>query len=85
MAKFRVPWIPGPKASLWQIMILWQSRPCTVSTSNVGSLGQRAILGTHKLHTLWCGMNSGVYDQVWGALVPRNAGIPLADYDFMAV
>ena len=29
-------------------------------------------------------MNSGVYDQVYGALVPRNEGVPLADYDFMA-
>ena len=30
-------------------------------------------------------MNSGVYGQVLGALVPRNEGVPLADYDFMAV
>ena len=30
-------------------------------------------------------MNSGVYGQVWGALIPRKEGVPLADYDFMAV
>ena len=83
-AKFVVPWFPERKASLWQIMILWQSRRCTVCTSNVGSLG-KGLYGTHRLHTLCCGMNSGVYGQVWGALVPRNEGVPLADYDFMAV
>ena len=32
-----------------------------------------------------CGINSGVYGQVWGALVPRNEGGTLADYDLMAV
>ena len=143
MSKFGVPWFPETKASLWQIMILWQSRPCTVCSSNIGSLGQKAIwytqvaypllsneywriwpslgclgsqkrrrpsgrlwyygsldpalyapavsapwvkwlFGTHRLHTLWCGMNSGVYCQVWGALVSRNEGVPVADYDFMA-
>ena len=30
-------------------------------------------------------MNSDVYGQVWGALVPGNEGVPLADYHFMAV
>ena len=30
-------------------------------------------------------MNIGVYDQVMGALVPRNEGVPLADYDLVAV
>ena len=84
MAKFGVLWFPETKASLWQIMILWQSRRCTVCTSNVGSLGN-GLYGTHRLHTLCCGMNSGVYGKVWGALVPRNEGVPLADYDFMAV
>ena len=38
--------------------------------------------GTHRLHTLCCGMNTGVDGQVWGALVPRNEGASLADYDF---
>ena len=144
IAKFGVPWFHETKASLWQIMILWQSRPCTVCTSNIGSLGQRAIwytqvihtlllnenwrlwpslgyldfqkrrrpfgrlwfygsldpalyvpailapwvkglFGTYRLHTLCCGMNSGVYGQVWGALIPRNEGVPLANYDLMAV
>ena len=144
MAKFGVPWFPETKASLWQIVILWQSGPCTLCTSNIGSLGQRAIwythvtypllwneywriwpslgcfgsrkrrrpsgrfwfygsldpapyvpaisaswvkglFGTHMLHTICCGMNIGVYGQVWGALVPRNEGVPLADCDFMAV
>ena len=45
----------------------------------------KGLFGTHLLHTLCCGMNIGVYGQVWGALVPRNEGVPLADYDFMAV
>ena len=30
-------------------------------------------------------MNSGVYGQVWGELVPRNEDVPLVDYDFIAV
>ena len=144
MTKLWVPWFRETKASLWQIMILWQSGPCIQSTSNIDSLGERAIwythvtfpllwnkywriwpslgcLGsqkrmrpsgrlwfygsldpppyvpaisspwvkglfdTHMLHTLCCGMNIGVYGQVWDALVPRNEGVPLADCDFMAV
>ena len=143
MAKFGVPWFPETKASLWQIVILWQSGPCTLCTSNIGSLGQRAIwythvaypllwneywhiwprlgclgsqkrrrpsgrlwfygsldpapyvpaiwapwvkelFGTHMLHTLCCGMNIDIYGLVWGALVPRNEGVPLADCDFIA-
>ena len=139
-----VPWFPETKASLRQIASLSFSGPCTLCTSNTGSLGQRAIwythvtypllwneywriwpvlgflgsqkrrrpsgrlwfygsldpaphvpaisapwvngpFGTHMLHTLCCGMNIGVYDQVWDALVPRIEGVPLADYDFMAV
>ena len=144
MAKFEMPWFLETKASLWQIMILWQSRPCNVCTSNIGSRGQRAIwntqvtyplsrneqwciwlglgclgsqkrrrpcgrlwfygnldpalyvpaisapgvkglFGTHRLHVLCYGMNSGVYGQVWDAMVPRNEGVPVVDYDFMAV
>ena len=30
-------------------------------------------------------MNIGVDSQVWGALVPRNEGVPLADDELMAV
>ena len=30
-------------------------------------------------------MNSGVYGQVWGTLIPGNVGVPVADYEFMAV
>ena len=135
------------KAFLWQIVILWQSGPCTLCSSNIGSLGQRAIWYTHvtyplfwnecwriwpslvclgsqkrrrpsgrlwfcgsldpasnlpaistlwvkglfgtlMLHTLCCGMNIGVYGQVWGALardalVTRNEDVPLADCDFI--
>ena len=52
MAKFGVPWFPETKASLWQIMILWQSRPCTICTSNIGSLGQRAIWYTQATYPL---------------------------------
>ena len=144
MAKFGMPWFPETKASLWQIMILWQSRPCTVCTSNIGSLGQRSIcytqvtytlsrneklriwlslgclgsrkrsrpcgrlwfygnldpalyvpaisapwakglFGTYRLHSLCCGMNSGIYGQIWGALVPRREGVPLADYELVTV
>ena len=144
MAMFEVHWFPETKASHWQVMKLWQSRPCTVRNSNIGSLGQRAIwytrvtypllwnekwriwpswgclgsqkrrrpsgrlwfygrldralhapaisvpwvkglFGTHRLHTLCCDMNCGVYGQVWDALVPRNEGVPLVDYDIMAV
>ena len=144
MTKLGVPWFPETKASLWQIMILWQSGPCTLCTSNIVSLGQRAIWYTHvtypllwneywriwlslgclgsqtrrrpsgrlwfcgsldpasnlpaistlwvkglfgtlMLHTLCCGINIDVSGQVWGALVPRNECVPLADYDFMAV
>ena len=139
-----MPWFPETMASLWQIASLSHSGPCTLCTSNTGSLGQRAIwythvtypllwneywrrwpvlgflgsqkgmrpsgrllffgsldpapyvpaisapwvkglFGTHMLHTLYYGMNIGVYDQVWGSLVPRNEGVPLADCDFMAV
>ena len=42
----------------------------------------------YLVHTVYipsCGINSGVYGQVWGALVPRDKRVPLADYDFMAV
>ena len=144
MASFGVPWFPETKASLWPIVILWQSGPCTPRTSNIGSLDQRAIwythvtypllwneywriwpslgclgaqkrrrpsgrlwfygslvpalnepaisapwvkglFGKHMFHTLCCGMNFGVYDQVLDSLVPRIKGVPLADYDFMAV
>ena len=45
----------------------------------------KGLFGTHRLHALCCGMNSGEYDQVWGALVPRDEGVPLEDYDFIAV
>ena len=82
--KFGVPLFPETKVSLWQIMNLWQSWPCTLCTSNIGSQGQRAIWYTHA-HTLCCGMNIGVYSQVWGSLVPRNEGVPLADCHFLAV
>ena len=89
MARFGVPWFPETKATLWPIVILWQSGPCTPRTSHIGSLGQwvgvNGLLGKHMLHTLCCGMNIGVYGQVWGALVPRNEGVPLADCHFMAV
>ena len=52
MTNFGVPWFPETKASLWQIMILWQSRLCTVCTSNIGSLGQRAIWDTQDTYPL---------------------------------
>ena len=45
----------------------------------------KGLFGSHRLHTLCCGKNSGVCGQVWGILVPRNEGVPLADYDFMAI
>ena len=45
----------------------------------------KGLFGIHMLHTLCCGMNIGIYGQDWGVLVPRNEGVPLADYDYMAV
>ena len=52
MAKFGVPWFPETNGSLLQIMILWQSRPCTVYSSNIGSMGQRAIWCTQVTYPL---------------------------------
>ena len=44
LAKFGVPSFPQSRASLWQIMILWQfGRHQTVCTSHIGSVGPRAI------------------------------------------
>ena len=43
------------------------------------------LFGTYSSYTLCCGIKSSVYGQVRGALVPTNEGVPVADYDFMAV
>ena len=84
MAKFGEPWFPETKAPLWKIVILWQFGPCTLCTSNIGSLCQRAIFYTHVTNPLlW-----NKYWHIWpclGALVPRDEGVPLADCDSMAV
>ena len=144
MAKFGVPWFPETKTSLWQIMILCHFGPCTVCTSNIASLGQRAIwytqvaypqlwneqwhiwpslgcLGSQKrrrptgrlwfygsldpalyvpaISAPWVKGLFGTYisfnpimaerkcvcGHVWGALVPAIEGVPVADYDLMAV
>ena len=78
MAKFGVPWFPETKASLWPIVILWQSGPCTPRTSNISSLDQRAIWYTHVTYPL-------LWNDYWRALVPRNKCLPLADCDFLTV
>ena len=64
MASFGVPWFPETKASLWPIVILWQSGPCTLCTSNIGSLGRRAIWYTHFTYPLlW-----NEYWRIWPSL-----------------
>ena len=52
MAKFVVPSVPQTRASLWQIMILWQSGPCTVCTSHIGSVGSKVIWYPQLLYPL---------------------------------
>ena len=84
MAKFRVPWFRKwrrPSGRLWFYGSL-DPAPYVPATSAPWVKG---LFGTPMLQTICGGMNIGVYDQVWGALVPRNEGVPLADYDFMAV
>ena len=75
---------PQTRASLRQIMISWQLAPCTVCTSHIGYVGPR-LIGTHNSYTPCCRMKNRVYGQVWGALVATIEGVPVADYDFMAV
>ena len=77
MAKFGVPSFQQTRASLWQIMILWQFGPCTVCTSHIGSVGPRAIWYTQLIYPR-CGMKNRVYGQVWGALVPTVGGVLVA-------
>ena len=45
----------------------------------------KGLFGTLSSYTPCCGIQSSVYGQVWGALVPTNESVPMADYDFMAV
>ena len=56
--------VPKMKASLWQIVILWQPGTCTLCTSNIGSLGQRAIWYTHVTNHLWW----NEYWRIWPSL-----------------
>ena len=75
MARFGIPCFPETKASLWPIVILWQSGPCTPRTSNIGSLGQRAIWYTHVTYPLlW-----NEYWRIWpslGCLCSQNRRRP---------
>ena len=84
MAKFGVPWFPETKASLWQIWFYGSLDPALYVPAK-SAPWVKGLFGAHRLHTHCCGMNSSVYGQVWGALVPRNEGVPVADYDVMAV
>ena len=84
MAKFGVPWFPETKAALSKIMIYGSLGPVLYIPA-ISAPWVKGLLGTHRLHTLCCGMNSGVYFQVWGALVPRNESVPLAYCDFMTI
>ena len=60
--KFGALWFPETKASI--IMILWQSGPCTLCTSNIGSLGQKVIWYTHVTYPLlWI-----EYWRIWPSL-----------------
>ena len=43
MAKCGQPSFPQTRASLWQIMILWQFEPCTVFTRHIGSVDPRVM------------------------------------------
>ena len=53
MAKFGVPSFRQTRASLWQIMILWQfGRHQTVCTSHIGSVGPRTIWYTKLIYPL---------------------------------
>ena len=84
MAKFGVPWCPetkAPSGRLW----FYGSLDSAPYVPAISSPWVKGLFGTHMLHTLCCGMNIGVYGQVWGALIPRNEGVPLAGCDFMAV
>ena len=43
------------------------------------------LFGTHSSYAPCCGMKNRVYGQIWGSLVPTIEGVPVEDYDFMAV
>ena len=84
MAKFVVPWFQKRRRPSGRLWFYGSLDPALYAPATL-AIWLNGLFGTHRLHTLWCGMNSGVYGQVWGALVPRNEAVPLADYDFMAV
>ena len=84
IAKFGVPWFPETKAPSGRLWFYGSLDP-TLCVLGISAPWVNALFGTHRLHTLCCGMNCDVYGQVWGALVPRNEGVPLADDVFMAV
>ena len=84
MAKFGVPSFPQTRASLWQIMILWQFGPYTVCTSHIGPVGSRDIWYAQLIYPLLWNEKSRIWPNLW-CLVPTIEGVPVADYDFMAV
>ena len=75
---------PQTRSSLWQIMISWQFGTYTVCTSHIGTVGPRAIWYMQLIYPLLWNENR-VYGQVRGVLVPTILGVPMADFDFMAV
>ena len=79
MVKFGIPSFPQTRASPWQIMILWQLGSCTVCTSHIGSLGQRAIWYRQLIYPLLWNEKS----RIWQSLrCPRshNQGGPWARF-----
>ena len=43
------------------------------------------LFGTHNSYTPCCRMKNRAYGNVWGDLVGTIEGVPVADYDFMAI
>ena len=72
MAKFGGPSFPQTRASLWQIMILWQFGPCTVCTSHIGSVGQRAIWYTQLIYPLLWNEKSRLLRSLGMPLLPQS-------------
>ena len=82
MTKFRVPWFPETKASLWHRLWYHGSLDPALYVPAIPAPWVKGLFGAHRLHTLCCGMNSGVYGQVWGALVPKRRRRPSGRFWF---
>ena len=84
MAKFGVPCSHNRGRPCGRLWFHGSSDPKLHVASILDPWVQR-LFGTHNSYTPCCGIKNRVYGQVWGALVPTNASVPMADYDFMAV